>query len=76
MTETEALKNKIVEEIRDLSHEKLGDVLNFVSSLADDGRQSNGAKMGAPEKDPILKFIGGVSDGSLAQSIDTELYGR
>jgi len=28
-----------------------------------------------PQKDPILKFIGGVSHGSLAHEIDKELYG-
>ncbi len=28
-----------------------------------------------PEDDPILKFIGGVSHGELAQNIDDELYG-
>ena len=76
MTETEALKNKIVQEISNLPPEKLGDVLNFVSNLTDDEKQSDGAKMGAPEKDPILKFIGGVSHGSLAHDIDGELYGR
>jgi hypothetical protein len=31
---------------------------------------------GVPERDPILKFIGGVSHGSLAHDIDRELYGN
>lgn len=30
----------------------------------------------APERDPIFKFIGGVSHGSLAHDIDRELYGN
>lgn len=29
-----------------------------------------------PGKDPILEFIGGVSHGSLAKDIDSELYGE
>jgi hypothetical protein len=29
-----------------------------------------------PKKDPILKYIGGVSYGSLAKDIDRELYGE
>jgi hypothetical protein len=28
------------------------------------------------EEDPILKFIGGVSHGSLAREIDKTLYGK
>ena len=75
MTESEALKNKIVREIGNLPEEKLSDVLNFVANLADDAKQPNGAKTGAPEQDPILKFIGGASHGSLAQGIDRDLYG-
>ncbi|HXD34682.1 MAG TPA: hypothetical protein VN643_26425 [Pyrinomonadaceae bacterium] len=76
MTETEALKDKIVQEISNLPPEKLGDVLDFVSNLAGNEKQSNGAKSSAAEKDPILRFIGGVSNGSLAHEIDGELYGR
>jgi len=29
-----------------------------------------------PGRDPILEFIGGVSHGSLAKDIDSELYGE
>ena len=29
-----------------------------------------------PGNDPILKFIGGVSHGSLAKDIDSDLYGE
>ncbi len=76
MTETEALKNRILREISALPPDKLGDVLTFVSNLADDERQPNGTGPGQPEHDPILKFIGGVSQGSLAHDIDGELYGR
>jgi len=70
MTETEALKNRIAQEIGNLPPEKLGDVLNFVSKLTGEEKQSNGKRAGAPEPDPILKFIGGVSHGSLAHEID------
>jgi len=43
MTETEALKNKIVQEISDLTAEKLGDVLNFVSKLGSLAHEIDGA---------------------------------
>jgi hypothetical protein len=36
----------------------------------------NAHARGTPERDPILKFIGGVSHGSLAHDIDRELYGN
>jgi hypothetical protein len=78
MTETEALKKRIVREINDLPPERLCEVLDFVARLSDEERPSNGAKScaGAPEHDPILEFIGGVSHGSLAHEIDRELYGE
>jgi hypothetical protein len=78
MTETEKLVNKIVQEIDHLPEESLHEVLDFVARLSN-GNASEGIKAdaaGAPEHDPIFKFIGGVSHGSLALDIDRELYGN
>lgn len=78
MTETEKLVSKIVQEIDKLPEESLHEVHNFVARLSN-GEVSERLKAdaaGAPERDPILKFIGGVSHGSLAHDIDRELYGN
>src|SRR2546423_11689006 len=78
MTETEKLVGKIVQEIGNLSEESLHEVLGFVARLSN-GEVSVGSKadvVGAPEDDPIFKFIGGASHGSLAHDIDSELYGH
>lgn len=77
MTETEKLVSKIVQEIDHLPEESLHEVLDFVTRLSN-GDVSERVKAGAraaPERDPILKFIGGVSHGTLAHDIDHELYG-
>ena len=76
MTESESLLNKIVREINSLPKDRLREVLEFVMRLSN-GEGSDGIKPGADrdlELDPILKFIGGVSDGSLAHEIDRESY--
>lgn len=78
MTETEKLVSKIVQEIDNLPEESLHEVLDFVARLSN-GEVSEGIKADAgraPECDPIFKFIGGVSHGSLAHDIDRELYGN
>lgn len=71
MTETEKLVSQIVQEIDNLPEESLREVLDFVARLSN-GEVSEGIKAEtgrAPECDPILKFIGGVSHGSLAHDI-------
>jgi hypothetical protein len=78
MTVTEKLVSKIVQEIDNLPEESLYEVLDFVVRLSN-GEVSEGINTdasGAPEHDPIFKFIGGVSHGSLAHDIDRELYGN
>lgn len=76
MGETENLVTKIVRQMNGLPEESLREVLDFVASLSNG--ESNQIKTNAdrePEHDPILRFIGGASHGSLAREIDGELYG-
>lgn len=74
----EALKKRLIGELEKLPEERLREVFDFVGYLR--ARETREAETMSPEsldpkKDPILKFIGGVSHGSLAQGIDEELYG-
>jgi len=71
------LKERLIEELERLPEDRLREALDFVVYLRT--REKNGAATRSPEdrdpkKDPILKFIGGVSHGSLAHGIDEELY--
>ena len=78
MTETEELVSKIVQEIGNLPEESLREVFDFVVRLSN-GEQSDGIKTAPdrdPKLDPLLKFVGGASHGSLAHEIDRELYGN
>jgi len=78
MSTNNALKERLVEEIVKLPDERLEEVLDFVESLLRKEREAPVIKNEReldPDKDPILKFIGGVSHGSLAKDIDKELYG-
>ena len=78
MSTNNALKERLVEEIVKLPDERLEEVLDFVESLVRKEREAPVIKNEReldPDKDPILKFIGGVSHGSLAKDIDKELYG-
>jgi hypothetical protein len=77
VTESEKLVSKIVEQIDHLPEESLHEVLDFVARLSN-GELSEEITPDAraPELDPIFKFIGGVSHGSLAHDIDNDLYGN
>jgi len=72
------LKEKLIEEIEKLPEDRIQEVLDFVGYLrtkeAKEVLERVEEGLG-PQKDPILKFIGGVSHGSLAHEIDKELYG-
>jgi hypothetical protein len=72
------LKEQLIEELEKLPEARLREALDFVGYLRT--KEGNGAVTKSPEgldpdKDPLLKFIGGVSHGSLAKEIDEELYG-
>lgn len=79
MKNTSILKEKLVQKISKLPANQLQEALDFINFLL--SKKQNGSKSEPendldPALDPILKFIGGVSYGSLAKNIDTELYGR
>lgn len=78
MSETEKMVSKIVQEINNLPEERLREVLDFVGNLSNGGEPGgiNKSADQEPENDPVFKFIGGVSHGSLAHDIDSELYGN
>ncbi len=72
------LKAEIDRELDKLTEDKLREVLGFVEELLNSqGEKHSHHEISPlpPEDDPILKFIGGVSHGRLAQNIDDELYG-
>lgn len=73
----EGLKERLVKELDRLPEERLREVLDFVEYIIvkeSKSLTSEPLEELDPEKDPILKFIGGVSHGSLAKDIDEELY--
>jgi hypothetical protein len=65
------IKQQLLSEIEALPEESLKELLDFVEYL----RKTKESKSLMKEENPILKFIGGVSHGSLAKKIDEELYG-
>jgi hypothetical protein len=71
------IKKKLLTAIEELPESKLGELLDFMEFLLEKGRRSSKQKIDLdPGRDPILEYIGGVSHGSLAKDIDTELYGE
>ncbi len=79
MTAPQVLKERILTQLERLSSDQLQEVMDFVGYLVTkQGKVSAPQTRGAldPRKDPLLKFIGGVSHGRLAQNIDEELYGE
>jgi hypothetical protein len=75
---TKPLKEQLIKELEKLPETRLREALDFVGYLR--AREDTEAARKLPhnldpQKDPLLKFIGGVSHGSLAKDIDEELYG-
>ncbi len=66
------IKQQLLSNIEVLPEESLKELLDFAEYL----RKMKENKVIIKEEDPILKFIGGVSHGSLAKKIDEELYGN
>jgi hypothetical protein len=79
MSASGILKEHLIQEIEKLPEDRLQEVLDFVGYLLNKEQKIQGTEPRKgldPAKDPILKFIGGVSHGSLAKDIDKELYGE
>ncbi|RCV64633.1 hypothetical protein C5S53_07705 [Methanophagales archaeon] len=71
----QVLEDVVKESIARLSEDKLAEVFDFVSFLLAREQRAEKAEDLDPKKDPLLKYISGVSHGSLAKDIDRELYG-
>ncbi len=72
----QVLEDVVKEVIGRLSEDKLAEVFDFVSYLLTrEQREEKGEELD-PEKDPILKYIGGVSVEPFAHKIDEMLYGE
>lgn len=74
------LKQKLLVKIEELPGHRLREALDFVSFLLYQDKygltEYQGQEQGLdPRQDPLLRLIGRVSHGSLAQRIDEELYG-
>lgn len=76
----QSLQQELLSKIAGLPEHRLQEALDFVSFLVVQeqrhpiGHQEGESKLD-PRRDPLLRFIGKVSHGSLAQGIDKELYG-
>lgn len=78
MESQQLLKERVLREIERLPENKVEEVLNFVGYLLSKEQSAKNTESEEdldPAKDPLLRFIGGVSHGSLAKDIDEELYG-
>jgi hypothetical protein len=80
MESTQKIKKTLLMKIDELPENKLHEVLDFVNFILFSNLSSyylpKRKKGKFPEgKNALMKFIGGVSHGSLAKEIDKELYG-
>jgi len=75
MTDSQALKLKVMEEIARLPEDKLQRALELLKPLLTSNANANQAPTKAVHN-PLLDYIGGVSHGSLSANIDQELYGE
>jgi Protein of unknown function (DUF2281) len=69
-----SLKEQLVEKLEQLPEARVEEVLDFVEHLLGKDGQSQSVEKLDVFQDPILKFIGGVSTGTLAKDIDKDLY--
>jgi Protein of unknown function (DUF2281) len=71
------MREKLLTTIEEIPENKLGELLDFMEFLLEKARHTKEARLDLdPGRDPILKYIGGVSHGSLAKNVDSELYGE
>ena len=64
-----AIKQQLINEIEELPEESLKELLDFAEYL----HKMKESKGVTDKENPIIKFIGGASHGSLAQKIDEDL---
>jgi chaperonin cofactor prefoldin len=74
----QVLEEAVKEALGHLSEDKLVEVFDFVGYLlAREKREEKAEELELdPKKDPILKYIGGVSVEPFAHKIDEILYGE
>lgn len=71
----ETIKERLFTLLEQLSEEETKEVLDFTEFLLKKEKIKRPEKRASSENDPILEYIGGVSQGALAKNIDNELYG-
>lgn len=64
------VRQQVLEAINQLPQDKLGLILNFVSTL----KSSENNRINQEIIDPLADFIGAVNTGKLAENIDQDLY--
>ena len=71
------IMERLLRSIEQIPESRLIELLDFTEFLLEKERQRRGGRLDLdPGKDPILEFIGGVSHGSLAKDIDSQVYGE
>lgn len=70
MNSSISVRQQVLEAINQLPQDKLGLVLNFVSTL----KSSENNRINQEIIDPLADFIGTVNIGKLAENIDQDLY--
>ncbi|WP_107668855.1 hypothetical protein [Cyanothece sp. BG0011] len=74
MTATD-IKQELLNKIEKLPDSRLQTVLQFVNELPE-FKETSLDDIADENEDPLLGFIGQGNQGSLAQNIDEELYGK
>lgn len=71
------IREKLIAEIKRLPEDELAEVFDFVQFLHQKHRRVPVRSTDEDAKEDLIlnRFVGGVSDGSLANRIDEELYG-
>lgn len=71
------IREKLIAEIKRLPEDELAEVFDFVQFLHQKHRRVPAHSTDEDAKEDLIlnRFVGGVSDGSLANRIDEELYG-
>jgi len=72
---SELIKERLFTVIEQLSEDATEEVLDFTEFLLAREKGKKIKPKSAPENNPILEYIGGISHGTLAKNIDNELYG-